>query len=183
MRMTLELTTREARRLWADFLRRLDWANRDLAGPERAEARAEAIAHIAEDMAVLELPDEADRLREALTRFGIPAAPPPAWRKPLAIVLHYLAIMVMGASGLVILILLHMTLMEALNPASVGLYIYPGDNVLTLSYEAQDGARELLGGWFIPTFLLISALGSAALYGLWHVALSPTGPVSRWMRP
>lgn len=183
MRMTLELTTAEARRLWTDFLRRLDWSNRDLPGPEREEAKAEVIAHIAEDMAALDLPDEVERLREALDRFGIPPAPPPAWRKPLAIVLHYLAIMVMGASGLVILILLHMTLMEALNPAAVGLYIYPGDTVLTLSYENQAGAREILGAWFIPAMLVVSAFGSAALYGLWKLALSPTGPVSRWMRP
>jgi hypothetical protein len=183
MRMTLELTTLEARRLWADFLRRLDWANRDLPGPERDEAKAEAIAHIAEDLAALDMPDEADRLRAALERFGLPPAPPPVWRKPLAIILHYLAIMVMGASGLVILTLLHMALMEALNPAAVGLYIYPGDNVVTLSYENQGGAREILGAWFIPAMLMVSALGSAALYSLWRVALSPTGPVSRWMRP
>ena len=183
MRMTLELTTAEARRLWTDFLRRLEWSHRHLPGPERAEAKAEAVAHIAENMATLDLPDEADRLREALNRFGVPAAPPPPWRKPLAIGLHYLAIMVMGASGLVILILLHMILMKAFNPDAVGLYLYPGDPVLTLSYETQVGAREILGAWFIPILLAISALGSAALYGLWKLALSPSGPVSRWMRP
>lgn len=183
MHLTVEFTTLEARRLWTDFLKRLDWSNRHLAGPERQEANAEAIAHIAEHLAASDLENETDRLREALNRFGVLPAPPPGWRKPLAIGLHYLAIMVIGASGLVILTLLHMTVMEVFNPTSVGLYMYPEDRVLTLSYETQTGARELLGAWFIPTLLSVSALAGAGLYGLWRVALSPDGPVSRWMKP
>ncbi len=183
MQLNVAFATPEAQRLWSDFLRRLDWSNRHLAAPERDDARAEAIAHITELMASSDMEDEVERLREALDRFGPLPAPPPIWRKPLAVGLHYLAIMTIGASGLVLLILLHMTVMELFNPAAVGLYIYPGDSLPTLSYEHQAGAREVLGAGFIPVMLALVAAASAALYGLWRLALAPDGPVTRWMKP
>jgi hypothetical protein len=182
MQPDLELETPEARRIWKDFLRRLDRSNRALSEQEREEARAEAIAHIAELLAEETGDDEADRLRKALARFGLPPALPPLWRKPLAHMLHYFAIMVMGAGGLVVLALLHMAVMEVFNPAGVGLYLYPGDAGITLSYENQAGARELLGGWFIPAILSVSLLAVGGLFGLWRLALCPSGPISRWMR-
>lgn len=183
MDVTVDFETSEARRLWSDFLKRLDWSNRHLSRSERQDAKAEATAHMAELIAHSKLETEAERLREALSRFGTLPSPPPAWRQPLAIGLHYLAIMVIGATGLVLLTLLHMTVMELFNPAGVGLYVYPGDPVPTLSYESQPGAREVLGSWFIPALLAIILTVSAGLYGLWRIALAPTGPVSRWMKP
>ncbi|WP_203295012.1 hypothetical protein [Maricaulis parjimensis] len=183
MQINVEFETHEARRLWADFLKRLDWSNRHLPSADRSEARDEAIAHMAELLAASPIEDETDKLRDALQRFGPLPAPPPVWRKPLAVALHYLAIMTIGASGLVLLILLHMTVMEAFNPGEVGLYVYPGDGLPTLSYETQSGAREILGAGFIPVMLAIIAAGSAALFGLWRLALAPEGPVSRWMKP
>ncbi|MAK63773.1 MAG: hypothetical protein CMF75_03365 [Maricaulis sp.] len=182
MDVTLEFSTPEARHLWSDFLRRLDWSNRHLPRAEREDAQAEAMAHMAELIAISTQETEADRLRDALSRFGALPSPPPVWRAPLAIGLHYLAIMIIGATGLVLLILLHMVVMELFNPAGVGLYLYPGDPVPTLSYENQPDAEEVLGGWFIPAMLLIILATGAALYGLWRLTLAPTGPVSRWMK-
>jgi len=173
--------SQDARTLWTDFLRRLDWANRDLDPDERADARAEATAHIRDAVASDRDGLEHERLARALARFGPLPAPPPVWRRPAAIVVHYLAIMVMGVGGLVLLILLHMTAMELVNPSGVGLWLYPDDG-LTLSYEAQPGAREVLGGFFIPVMLAILAISGGMLFGLWRLALSPDGPVSRWMQ-
>lgn len=177
----VEWESAEAQTLWNDFLRRLDWANRTLPPDERADARAEATAHIRDAVVSDADGPEQERLSRALARFGALPAPPPVWRRPVAIALHYLAIMVVGVSGLVLLFLLHMTVMELVNPAGVGLWLYPEDG-FTLSYEAQPGAREILGGFFIPVMLAILAISGGLLLGLWRVALSPDGPVSRWMK-
>ncbi|WP_417488353.1 hypothetical protein [Maricaulis sp.] len=183
MRMTLELTTAEARRLWADFLRRLDWANRELGTEDRAEARAEAAAHMREAMGDARADDEVDRLLAAIAEFGDPPAPPPVWLKPAAVIGHYLSIMVIGVTGLIVLVFAHMAIMEIINPAGVGLWVYPDDSALTLSYEAQPGADEILGAGFIPVMLAVCAVLSGAIYGLWRFALSPRGPVAGWMKP
>ena len=183
MTTDLRLTTKAARTLWQRFLKRLDWSNRSLGPDERAEARAEAAAHMREAMGETTAETEAGQLAQAIAGYGELPSPPPAWRRPAAHMAHYLAIMVIGATGLVVLVFLHMAVMEIFNPAGVGLWLYPGENGLTLSYEVQPGAREALGAAFIPVMLAVDAVLLAAIYGLWRFALSPRGPVSRWMRP
>ncbi len=183
MTTDLDLVSDEARRIWRRFIRRLDWSNRELTAEDRAEARADAAAHMREALGETRAEDEADRLLAAIAEFGDPPAPPPVWRKPAAIVGHYCSIMVIGATGLVVLALLHMAVMELFNPAGVGLWVYPGDAGFTLSYEAQQGAHEILGAGFIPLMLALCAILSAGIYGLWRFALSPRGPVAGWMKP
>ena len=61
----LTISTPQASRLWQDFLRRLDWANRDLDAAERAEIRAEAATHIRDAMEGLTGGDEFSRLQAA----------------------------------------------------------------------------------------------------------------------
>ncbi|RKQ94240.1 hypothetical protein [Maricaulis maris] len=183
MTTDLVLVTEAARTLWRRFLKRLDWSNRTLGPDERAEARAEAAAHMREAMGETTAETEAGQLADAIAGFGDLPAPPPAWRQPVAHLVHYLAIMVIGATGLMVLVFFHMAVMEIFNPDGVGLWLYPDEVGLTLSYEVQPGAREALGAAFIPVMLLVNAVLIAAIYGLWRLALSPRGPVSRWMRP
>ncbi|WP_323761690.1 hypothetical protein [Maricaulis sp.] len=183
MTTDLDLLGDDAKRIWRQFLRRLDWANRNLAAEDRAEARAEAAAHMREAMGDARAEGEAERLLAAIAEFGDPPAPPPVWRKPAAIVGHYCSIMVIGATGLVVLALLHMAVMEIFNPAGVGVWVFPDEAGFTLSYEAQQGAEEVLGAGFIPVMLALCAILGGAIYGLWRFALSPRGPVAGWMRP
>lgn len=154
--MSLELETAEARRIWADYRRRLAWRDRDLPAIERAEREMEAEAHIAEAMRDAAGENEPERLRAALDAFGALDAPPPAWRAPVHFALRYAGMSVVVICGLFALALLHMAAMDAFNPDAVGLYWRPGDGY-TLSYEIQPGSREVLGAWFIPTALAASA--------------------------
>ena len=178
---TLNFSTPESRRVWKDFQRRLDWANRDLDAADRADISAEAATHIRDAMAGLAEGDELTRLQAAIASYGELPAAPPAWRRPAAILLHYGSILALGVAGVFVLVLLHMTIMEVLHPQAVGLWRYPGGD-WSLSYEAQDGAVEVLGAWFIPAVLSVCALASALLYALWRVAVAPGGLVSRWMK-
>lgn len=178
----LTLSTPGARRLWQDFLRRLDWANRDLDAADRADISAEAATHIRDAMEGLGEGDELTRLQAAITGYGELPAAPPVWRQPAAVMLHYGSILTLGVAGIFILIFLHMAAMEVLHPQAVGLWHYAGGD-WALSYEAQAEADEVLGGWFIPAILSVCALGSGLLYALWRFAVAPGGPVSRWMRP
>lgn len=177
----LTFTTAAARLLWQDFLRRLDWANRDLDAAERAEIRAEAATHIRDAMEGLTEGDELSRLQAAIASYGDLPAAPPAWRRPAATGLHYGSILALGVAGVFVLIFLHMAVMEVFHPQAVGLWRYAGGD-WALSYEAQEGAEEVLGAWFIPAILSVCALASALLYALWRFAVAPTGPVSRWMK-
>ena len=79
------------------------------------------------------------------------------------------------------LVLLHMAVMEVVHPQAVGLWHY-ADGDWVLSYQAQQGAAEVLGAWFIPAALSLCALSSAVLYALWRFAIAPAGPVSGWMK-
>jgi len=177
----LTFSTPQARRLWHDFQRRLDWANRELDAAERAEIRAEAATHIRDAMAELSEGDELTRLQAAIAGYGDLDAAPPAWRQPAAVMLHYGSILALGVVGVFVLILLHMAVMEVFYPQAVGLWRYDGGG-WALSYEAQDGATEMLGAWFIPAIVSACAATSALLYALWRFAVAPTGPVSRWMK-
>lgn len=177
----LTFTTPQARRLWLNFLRRLDWANRELNIAERADIRAEAATHIRDAMEGLSEGDELSRLQAAISSFGDLPAAPPAWRRPAAVVLHYGSILVLGVAGIFVLILLHMAIMEVFDPQGVGLWHY-AEGDWALSYEVQEGANEVLGAWFIPAMLTLCSLASALLYTLWRFAVAPSGPVSRWMK-
>ncbi|WP_417482910.1 hypothetical protein [Maricaulis sp.] len=177
----LTFSTPQARRLWQDFQRRLDWANRDLHAAERADLRAEAAAHIRDSMAELTEGDEFTRLQAAIAGYGDLPAAPPAWRRPAAILLHYGSILALGLAGIFVLIFLHMAVMEVFNAQGVGLWHFASGD-WALSYEAQDGAEEVLGGWFIPAMLTTCALVSAGLYALWRFAVAPGGAVSAWMK-
>jgi len=181
MTEALALTTAEARRLWQDFQRRLDWANRDLDAADRADIRAEAATHIRDAVMQMNEGEEVTRLRAAINSFGMLPAAPPAWRRPAAIALHYGSILALGVAGVFILILLHMAVMEVFYPDAVGLWRFP-DGDWALSYEAQDSADEVLGGWFIPVIVSACALASGLLYALWRFAVSPDGVMSGWMR-
>jgi hypothetical protein len=177
----LTLSTPGARRLWQDFLRRLNWVNRDLDAADRADISAEAATHIRDAMEGLAEGDELTRLQAAITGYGELPAAPPVWRQPAAIILHYGSILALGVAGIFVLILLHMAVMEVFYPQAVGLWHYrQGD--WALSYEAQEGAGEVLGAWFIPAILSLCAAASALLYTLWRFAVAPSGPVSRWMK-
>lgn len=177
----LTFSTPQARRLWQEFQRRLDWANRDLDVAERAEIRAEAATHIRDAMEGLTEGDELARLQAAIAGYGELPAAPPAWRRPAATILHYGSILALGVAGVFVLILLHMAVMEVLNAQAVGLWRFAGGD-WALSYEAQDGAEEVLGAWFIPAILSACALTSALLYALWRFAVAPGGAVSAWMK-
>lgn len=181
MTTTLALTTDEARRLWQDFQRRLNWANRALDAAERAEICAEAATHIRDAMQELTEGDEFTRLQAAIASYGDLPPAPPGWRRPAASVLHYASILTLGVAGVFVLILLHMAVMEMFHPQGVGLWHYAAGD-WSLSYEAQDGAEEVLGAWFIPAVLGLCAIASALLYALWRFAVAPAGPVSRWMK-
>lgn len=170
--MGIELNTADARRVWADYRRRLAWRDRHLSPTERAERLMEAEAHIGEAMSVSSGGSEADRLHDALAAFGSLEAPPPAWRAPVHFALRYAAMTVIVLCGLLALALLHMSVMEIFNPEAVGLYWRDGDGV-TLSYEAQPGSRELLGGWFIPAAVAVSAGLIAIAAGLYRL-VSPS---------
>jgi hypothetical protein len=177
----LAITTHEARRQWQDFQRRLEWANRDQDATDRADIRAEAATHIRDAMEAQTEGDEVTRLTAAMESYGTLPPAPPAWRQPLAVILHYGSILVLGVCGVFVLILLHMAVMEIFFPQAVGLWQHSqGD--WSLSYEAQEGAEEILGAWFIPSILLFCAFASALLYALWRFAVAPAGPVSRWMK-
>ncbi|WP_417489704.1 hypothetical protein [Maricaulis sp.] len=177
----LTFSTPEARRLWQDFQRRLDRANRELDAAARADISAEAASHIRDAMEALDEGDELTRLQAAISSYGDLPAAPPAWRQPAAVVLHYGSILALGIAGIFVLIFLHMTVMEVFNPQGVGLWHY-GQGDWSLSYEAQVGATEVLGGWFIPAMLTLSAVIAALLYALWRFAVAPGGPVSTWMK-
>lgn len=170
--MGLEFETAEARRIWADYRRRLAWRDRDLPAIERSERVLEAEAHIAEAMQEASDDSEPERLRAALDAFGSLDAPPPAWRAPVHFALRYLGMSVVVVCGLFALAFLHMAAMDAFNPDAVGLYWRPGDGY-TLSYENQPGSREVLGAWFIPAALAasVSLIGIAA--GVYRL-LSPS---------
>tara|TARA_R110002072_G_scaffold1395_2_gene11765 strand:- start:744 stop:1292 length:549 start_codon:yes stop_codon:yes gene_type:complete len=177
----LTLSTPQARRLWQDFQRRLDWSNRELNTAERADIRAEAATHIREAMDRLTSGDEYTRLQMAIESYGVLPDAPPAWRRPLAVIVHYGSILALGVVGVFVLIFLHMVVMEVFYPDAVGLWQHSAGD-WSLSYEVQDGAEEILGAWFIPVMLTVCALISALLYALWRFAVAPKGPVSRWMK-
>lgn len=177
----LTFSTPQARRLWADFQRRLDWANRELDLADRADISAEAAAHIRDAMAGLTEGDELMRLQASIAGYGELPAAPPAWRRPAAILLHYGSILAIGVIGVFVLVLLHMAVMEVLNAQAVGLWHF-ADGDWALSYEAQTDADEVLGGWFIPAVLSLCALTSALLYKLWRFAVAPGGLISGWMK-
>ncbi len=181
MNKDMRFESAEADRLWRDFLRRLDWANRDLSNEERLEARTETAGHIQDAMEAMQHGDELNRLTTAIEDFGELVSPPPRWLKPIAVVLHYLSIMFIGVIGLFLLALAHMCVMEVLHSDSVGLWLYPDDG-LTLSYEVQPGATEILGAWFIPTALACIAVLGGTLWTLWRVAVSSDGRIPRWIR-
>lgn len=184
MTANLEFQTPEANWIWHGFLRRLDWSNRDLTPEEKEEARAEVAVHIRDAMAELndgdDTGDEFTHLEMAIGSYGLLVDAPPAWRKPLAIGLHYCSILVIGVVGVFVLIFLHMAVMEIFNPEGVGLWIYSSGG-FALSYEVQSGATEILGAWFIPTMLGVIGVSVGALYLLWRFALAPSGTVIRWM--
>ena len=177
----LTFSTPQARRLWQDFLRRLDRANRELDVADRADISAEAATHIRDAMEALSDGDELTRLQAAIASYGDLPAAPPAWRQPAAVVLHYGSILALGVAGVFVLILLHMAVMEVLNAPGVGLWRFAGGD-WALSYEAQTDAEEVLGGWFIPVVLSACAIASAGLYALWRFAVAPSGAVSVWMK-
>ncbi|WP_417496913.1 hypothetical protein [Maricaulis sp.] len=177
----LTLSTPEARRLWQNFQRRLDRANREIDAADRADISAEAATHIRDAMEALSEGDELTRLQAAIASYGDLPAAPPVWRQPVAIVLHYGSILALGVAGIFVLVFLHMTVMEVFTPQGVGLW-HHGQGDWSLSYGAQEGATEVLGGWFIPAMLTLCACVSALLYALWRFSVAPGGPVSRWMR-
>lgn len=181
MSSAIEFETSEASRLWRDYQRRLDHSNRTLSNEERREARAEAVAHIQDAMGAKVSGSEAEQLAEAIADYGSLPAAPPIWRKPVALGLHYGSIIVLGIGGMFLLMVLHMSFMEILNPEGVGLWVYPGDGA-SLSYEVQDGATEMLGGWFIPAALTIVASVGGLLFLLWRYSIAATGPVVHWMQ-
>tara|TARA_R110000868_G_scaffold120773_7_gene320677 strand:+ start:11257 stop:11805 length:549 start_codon:yes stop_codon:yes gene_type:complete len=178
---SLTLSTPEAHRLWQDFQRRLNWANRDLDASDRGDISAEAATHIRDAMAAMGAGDELTRLQAAISDYGDLPAAPPVWRQPAAIMLHYGSILALGVAGIFVLIFLHMAVMEVFNAQGVGLWQYASGD-WALSYEAQAEAVEVLGGWFIPAMLTLCACVSALLYALWRFAVAPGGPVSRWMK-
>jgi len=178
---TLTFSTPEARSVWQDFQRRLDWANRDLDAADRADIGAEAATHIRDAMEGLSEGDELSRLQAAIASYGALPAAPPAWRRPVAIITHYGSILALGVVGVFVLIFLHMAVMEVLNAQAVGLWHFASGD-WALSYEAQPDANEVLGPWFIPAILSLCALASALLYALWRFAVAPDGPVSGWMK-
>lgn len=178
----LTFSTPQARRTWADFQRRLDWANRELTPADRADIAAEVAAHICDAMARFTEGDELMRLQASIAGYGELPAAPPVWRRPAATMVHYGSILAIGVIGVFVLVLLHMTAMEVLNAQSVGLWHF-ADGDWALSYEAQADANEVLGGWFIPAVLSLCALTSALLYKLWRFAIAPGGLISSWMKP
>lgn len=177
----LDLTTPEARRQWARFKRDLAFRDRNLPAADRDEALAETIAHIHDAFLAADGGTEASRLAAALTRFGPLEAAPPAWRKPLGVILHQAAILLIGITGFFVLALLHMAVMDLFNPEAVGLYIHAGGD-FTLSYEVQPHSREVLGRWFAPAALGVSAVIGAGLFGIYRLAIASSGPVSGWIR-
>jgi hypothetical protein len=170
--MGLEFETAEARRIWAEYRRRLAWRDRELPAIERSERMMEAEAHIADAMRDASGKSEAERLRVALDAFGALDAPPPAWRAPVHFTLRYLGMSVVVICGLFALALLHMAAMEVFNPDSVGLYWRPGDGY-TLSYENQPDSREVLGACFIPAALAASVALIGIAAGVYRL-LSPS---------
>jgi hypothetical protein len=177
----MQFETETARKTWSRFERDLNWSNRNLPAAEQREALAEASAHIRDTM-IGQQGDEHDRLTNAIKGFGDLPEAPPVWRMPLAVALHYAAILVIGVIGLFLTLLLHMAVMDVFQPDQVGLWIYEGGS-FSLSYEAQSDAREVLGWSFAPIILLVTSITGAGLYGIWRLALAPSGPVSRWMHP
>ena len=176
----LTLESEAARRRLAEFRRRLAWRDRALPAPEREDARLETEAHLAEAFNAAQ-GEELNRLDAAVAAFGDLPDAPPAWRKPLAVALHYGALPVIGVFALFTLALLHMAVMDVFNPSGVGLWVYP-DGDWSLSYEAQAGAREVLGrGFTFAAFGLSIGLGWS-LFLLWRFAISPAGHVARWMK-
>lgn len=177
----LEFSSVDARRTWSRFKRDLAYRYRDLPPEDRIEAVAEAAAHIYEAIADAPGDTEHARLTAALAGFGELPAAPPAWRKPLGVALHQGAILILGVTGFFLAVLLHMAVMEVLNPDAVGLYVHSAGD-FTLSYEIQPQSREVLGGWFIQAILGFVGVAGAALYGLYRLAIASTGPVSGWIR-
>jgi hypothetical protein len=176
----MQFDTDAARQAWTRFRRNLNWANRSLPHEDQQEALAEASAHIRDAMATGH-GDELARLTAAISGFGPLTVAPPVWQLPLAVTLHYAAILVIGVTGFCLTILMHMGIMDLINPDAVGLWIYTeGD--WALSYEAQPAAREILGFWFLPAIIATISIIGGGLYALWRVALAPGGPVARWLK-
>ena len=138
----LTFSTPQARRLWADFQRRLDWANRELDLADRADISAEAAAHIRDAMAGLTESDELMRLEASIAGYGELPAAPPAWRRPAAILLHYGSILAIGVIGVFVLVLLHMAVMEVLNAQAVGLWHRPMPTRCWVAGSSRQSSRS-----------------------------------------
>jgi|GEM_PF-2473480 len=178
---TLSLETQDAQKRWQAFCRDLQFRDRNLPKEDAADTLAEITAHVHDALAHAEGASELDRLNACLTAFGpIPAAPP-TWRKPLAVMLHYLAIMVIGVTGLFLITLLHMGVMDIFNPDGVGLWVY-ANGEFSLSYEIQADAEEVAGVWFLPAILGVTAAISGLLFVLYRIAIAPQGRIAQWTR-
>jgi len=180
MTATETFETPQARKIWQKFLRDLDWGNRTLAADESRDARAEAYTHIHEAMRAVTDGTEADRLSTAIQGYGDLPKAPPVWKKPLGITLHYGSILLIGIVGVFLLGLLVMATLEVFNPDEVGLWVYTSGD-WSISHQAQPQATEVLGAWFIPAVLATIIVTGAMLYGLWRLAIAPTGRVTDWM--
>lgn len=177
----MDLKTPQARRLWARFKRDLAFRDRDLSAADRQEALAETVAHIHDAFLAAGGESEVSRLTAALHQFGPLEQAPPAWRKPLGIILHQAAILFIGIACFFVLALLHMAVMDLFNPDAVGLYIHGGGD-FTLSYEAQPHSREVLGGWFAPAAIGVAAVIGTIVFVIHRLAIASSGPVSGWIR-
>lgn len=171
--------SREAKRLWADFIARLKWAYRGLPRDERAEAICEAQTHVLEACAETAGTDEAARLQAAIDRFGPLARRPARWRVPAALTLQYGAILMIGTLAFLTLVLVVMMTVEIFNPSGVGVWVFP-DGDWSLSFNRQAGAEEVLGGWFIPVMLAVCAVQAGLIFLLHRLALGDGNPLSAW---
>ncbi|MHA6288933.1 hypothetical protein [Maricaulis sp. CAU 1757] len=179
-RPQLHLDSRAARRLWARFLNHLDHNHADLDATQRDELRDDATAHIADAMARDAEGSEAERLQRAIDQFGVPPAPAPAWQAQAGTLLHYGSLPVLGLGGLLVALLVIAALWDLVPPHHAGLWVYP-DGAFSLSFEAQDGAVDVLGPWFTPLALIAAAGLAGALESLRRLAVSADGPARRWM--
>ena len=72
--------SREAQRLWNEFVSQLAWHFRDLPGEDRADAVSEAKSHVLDAFTETEDGDERERLSAAIDRFGPLETRPSAFR-------------------------------------------------------------------------------------------------------
>lgn len=166
--------------LWRRFLRDLEHQWRDLPEAERSELRAEVIAHFREAMNAA-AGDEHDRLAAAITAFGPPSPAPPRWLKGAALLSHYIALPVIGCGALIVVLLAALGLSDLIPPHGAGLYVWP-DGDFALSFERQDGARDVAGPAFAPLLISVATMLGFGLRKLWAFAIAPDGRAAQLSR-